>query len=270
MKKRMMLYFGSFNPVHKGHTALAEYVVERGLCDEVALVVSPRSPYKEAGMLAPEMERFEMAEIACRNSKYPAQIHPSVVEFLLPKPSYTIDTLCYLEQNFGSEMEFSLLLGADQIETFDGWKEYERILEYPLYIYPRRGARTDRFAGRFTLLGEAPLQEFSSTEVRRRIENGEDVAAMLDGEVAAYIRSKGLWSPASRIAALTEQLAAAPDDAALLLERGKLHFRLEEWGAALNDFNRILRTDAAHAEAQQLADMVREILEFRYKDIYNP
>ena len=72
--KRVMLYFGSFNPIHKGHTALAEYVLDSGLCDEVVLVVSPRSPYKEEADLAPEMDRFEMAEIACADSKYPEKI----------------------------------------------------------------------------------------------------------------------------------------------------------------------------------------------------
>ena len=91
--KRVMLYFGSFNPVHKGHIALAEYVVEQGLCDEAVLVVSPQSPYKRAAELAPEMDRFEMAERACAASRLPERIKPSVVEFLLPTPSYTIDTL---------------------------------------------------------------------------------------------------------------------------------------------------------------------------------
>ena len=268
--KRMMLYFGSFNPIHKGHVALAEYVVDRDLCDEVALVVSPQSPYKEAGMLAPEMERFEMAEIACKASKHPERIRPSVVEFLLPKPSYTIDTLRYLTENFGREMRFSILMGADQIERLDGWKEYERILEYPIYVYPRRGGRADRLDGRFTLLDDAPLQEFSSTEVRRRIESGEDTSTMLDPGVAAHIRAKGLWSPAARIATLTAQIAAEPANTGLYLERGKLHYRKNEWGAALNDFNRILEIDATHEEARQLAAMVREILEYRYKDIYNP
>ena len=136
--KRVMLYFGSFNPVHKGHIALAEYAVTQDLCDEVVLVVSPQSPYKEAAELAPEMDRFEMAEIACAASEYPDKIKPSAIEFLLPKPSYTIDTLRYLQQNFGSEMQFSILMGSDQIARLDGWKEYEKILEYPVYIYPRR------------------------------------------------------------------------------------------------------------------------------------
>ena len=147
--KRVMLYFGSFNPVHKGHIALAEYVVEQGLCDEAVLVVSPQSPYKRAAELAPEMDRFEMAERACAASRLPERIKPSVVEFLLPKPSYTIDTLRYLTENHGAEMEFSILMGADQLERLDGWKEYEKILEYPIYVYPRRGEQVGRFAGRF-------------------------------------------------------------------------------------------------------------------------
>lgn len=268
--KRMMLYFGSFNPVHKGHIALAEYVLDRELADEVALVVSPRSPYKKAAGLAPEMDRFEMAEIACAASRYPGRIKPSVVEFLLPKPSYTIDTLRYLEEHFGTEMRFSILLGADQIGKLDGWKEYERILEYPLYVYPRRGERVERFRDRITLLENAPLQDFSSTEVRARIERGEDTSGMLCPGVGEYIRRKGLWSAAARMAELTGRLAGDPDNVGLLLERGRLHYRFNEWGAALNDFNRILQTDASHAEARQFVELVQEILEFRYKDIYNP
>ena len=268
--KRVMLYFGSFNPVHKGHIALAEYAVEQTLCDEVVLVVSPQSPYKAADELAPEMDRFEMAEIACAASKYPEKIKPSVVEFLLPKPSYTIDTLRYLKENFGSDMQFSILMGSDQIARLDGWKEYEKILEYPVYVYPRRGEPAEGFEGRITLLADAPLQDFASTDVRDRIGRGEDTSAMLDEGVAAYIRRKGLWSPAARIAALTARIAEAPDDTALYIERGRLHYRMGEWGPALNDFNRVLALDDSHIEARQFARMVQEILEFRYKDIYNP
>ena len=217
--KRVMLYFGSFNPVHRGHIALAEYVVGQGLCDEAVLVVSPQSPYKQAAELAPEMDRFEMAEIACAASKYPERIKPSVVEFLLPKPSYTIDTLRYLKENFGSGMQFSILMGSDQIARLAGWKEYEQILEYPVYVYPRRGEPAEGFEGRITPLTDAPLQDFASTDVR---------------------------------------------------DRGKLHYRMGEWGPALNDFNAALRIDDTHVEAKEFARMVQEILEFRYKDIYNP
>lgn len=93
---------------------------------------------------------------------------------------------------------------------------------------------------------------------------------MLAPDVAQYIRRKGLWSPAMRIAALTARIDAAPDDTKLYVERGKLRYRTGAWGEALNDFNRALRIDPEHTEAREFARMVREILEFRYKDIYNP
>ena len=270
MKKRMMLYFGSFDPVHRGHIALAEYVVEHDLADETVLVVSPQSPYKQGLLPAPETDRFEMAEIACGASKYPERIKPSAIEFLLPRPSYTIDTLRYLEETCGGEMEFAILMGGDQIAALDGWKEYEKVLEYPIYVYPRRGEQAERHRDRIVLLEDAPLQDFSSTEVRAAIERGDDTSRMLVPGVADYIRRKGLWSPGHRKAALDGALAADPANTGLLLERGRLHHRLSEWGAALNDFNAVLRLDPACEEARQYIDMIQEILAFRYKDIYNP
>ena len=266
MQAETILYFGSFNPIHKGHIALAEYAVEKGLCDELVLVVSPQSPYKQAEELAPEMDRFEMAEAACAASRYPDRIKPSVVEFLLPKPSYTIDTLRYLAENHGADMEFSILMGADQIERLDGWKEYDRILEYPVYVYPRRGERVDRFPGRITVLEDAPLQDFSATQIRGRIGRSNRRAYAY----LTYRAGKVLTEVAAKRLTLTAQIAADPENTALYMERGKLHYRLNEWGAALNDFNRVLQADDSHAEARQYAQMVREILEFRYKDIYNP
>ena len=271
MKKRMMLYFGSFNPIHRGHVALAEYVVAKGLCDEVALIISPQSPYKQTMALAPETDRFELAEMACKASRYPEVIRPSVVEFLLPKPSYTIDTLRYLEEVCGAQMEFSILMGADQLDRLDGWKEYERILEYPIYVYPRQGeTMPERWEGRITMLTDAPLQNFSSTEVRSAIERGDDTSKMITEECADYIRKKGLWSISSQIVALNARLDADPDNVDFLLQRGQLHYRRNDWGAAINDFNRILKINPQHQEAHQLLDMVQEILSFRYKDIYNP
>ena len=268
--KRMMLYFGSFDPVHNGHIALAEYVVEHDLADEVVLIVSPQSPYKQGALPASEVERFEMTEIACAASKYPGRIKPSAIEFLLPRPSYTIDTLHHLEEVCGNEMEFSILMGGDQIAALEGWKEYEKVLDYPIYVYPRRGERAERYLDRITLLTDAPLQDFSSTQVRAAIERGDDTSQMLAPGVAEYIRSKGLWSPAHRMTALNGALSNNPENTALLLERGKLHYRMNEWGAALNDFNAILRLDPENEEARQYTEMIQEILAFRYKDIYNP
>lgn len=267
----MMLYFGSFNPIHKGHIAMAEWVVGHDLCDETALIVSPQSPHKEATTLAPELERYEMAEIACKASEYPERIRPSVIEILLPKPSYTIDTLRYLSENHGREMTFSILMGSDQLERLSSWKNYDKILEYPIYVYPRRGQTVPvELADRITLLEDAPLLDISATEVRRRIECGEDTSDLLHPDIATYIRKKDLWSPRARLATITARLSEQPDDTALLLEHGKLHYRLNEWGAALNDFNRILQLDTDHVEARQFVEMIHEILAFRYKDIYNP
>ena len=123
-----MLYFGSFNPVHKGHIALAEYIIEHDLADETVLIVSPQSPYKTATALAPEIDRFQMAEIACAASKYPERIKPSAIEFMLPRPSYTIDTLHYLEETCGHEMRFSILMGSDQIAALDGCSFVRQLL----------------------------------------------------------------------------------------------------------------------------------------------
>lgn len=191
--QRVMLYFGSFNPIHNGHIRLAEYVLEQGLCDMVTLIISPQSPYKSLLELAPELNRFEMAETACQASKYPDKIRPSVVEFLLPKPSYTIDTLRYLEEQMGGQMEFSILMGGDQLAGLDGWKESEKIRQYPIYVYPREGQQTEGLSEGMTLLEEAPLLNISATEIRRRVAAGEPIHEFIHPKTAWYIRQNGLY-----------------------------------------------------------------------------
>lgn len=191
--QRVMLYFGSFNPIHNGHIALAEYVIEQDLCDLVTLIISPQSPYKSTTELAPELDRFEMAELACAASKYSDRIKPSVVEFLLPKPSYTINTLRYLEQVSGDRMQFSILMGADQLSGLEGWREWQEVVKYPIYIYPRQGEMQPPKYASMTLLEAAPLQHFAATEIRQRIAEGKDVKAMIHPKVAWHIQNKGLY-----------------------------------------------------------------------------
>ena len=190
----ILLYFGSFNPIHKGHIALAEWVVEQGLCDELIFIVSPQNPFKEQEGLAPEFSRYEMCELACKASRYPEQIKVSAVEFVLEKPSYTINTLRYLRENFGSEMKFSILMGADNIENFDKWREYEEILRnYPLLVYPREGYSVERFADKITFLENAPLFDYAATDIRTMIAEGEDFRDKLSAEVANYIIQNKLY-----------------------------------------------------------------------------
>ena len=190
----ILLYFGSFNPIHKGHIALAEWVVEQGLCDELIFIVSPQNPFKEQEGLAPEFSRYEMCELACKASRYPEQIKVSAVEFVLEKPSYTINTLRYLRENFGSEMKFSILMGADNIENFDKWREYEEILRnYPLLVYPREGYSVEKFADKIKFLENAPLFDFAATDIRKSIAEGEDFRDKLSAEVAHYIIQNKLY-----------------------------------------------------------------------------
>lgn len=192
--KRVLLYFGSFNPVHRGHIALAEYAVESNIADEVILIVSPQNPHKQTDELAAEFSRYEMCQAACQASKYPEKILVSAVEFTLPRPSYTIDTLKFLSENFGDKMAFSLLMGADNVERFDRWKSYEQILEsYPIFVYPRRGYAVEKFADRVTVLADAPLFDYSATDVRTAIAEGGNISEMVIPEVESYIKLNKIY-----------------------------------------------------------------------------
>ena len=192
--KKVLLYFGSFNPIHKGHIALAEWVVEQDLCDELIFIVSPQNPLKSSTELAPEFSRYEMCEMACASSRFPDRIKVSAVEFVLEKPSYTINTLRYLREQFGSQMEFSLLLGADNIECFDKWREYEEILrDYPLFVYPREGYSVEKFADKITFLANAPLFDFAATDIRKAITNDENFTDKVSPAVAKYIIQNRLY-----------------------------------------------------------------------------
>ena len=192
--KRVLLYFGSFNPVHRGHIALAEYAIANDVADQVILIVSPQNPHKQSADLAPEFSRYEMCTAACQASKYPEQILVSAVEFTLPRPSYTIDTLRFLSENFGGQMQFSILMGADNIDKFDSWKEYEQILaSYPIFVYPRPGYVVEKFADKVTYLEGAPLFDFSATDIREALAAGQPIDTMVCPEVEKYVKSNKLW-----------------------------------------------------------------------------
>jgi len=186
---RIGLYFGSFNPIHNGHIGLANYLLTNDL-EEVWLIVSPQNPLKKATDLLDDQLRLEMAHLAIQNT---SDIRVSDVEFGLPKPSYTIHTLDYLSTQY-PEHEFVLLIGADNVAIFDKWKDYEVILShFNILVYPRDGFpfTSDKFPQmRFV---NAPLFDISSTDIRQRLQKGEDCSKLMPEEVLNFINIHHLY-----------------------------------------------------------------------------
>ena len=181
--------------MHRGHIALAEWIVEQGLGDEVVLIVSPQNPHKQSDELAPEFSRYEMCQLACEASRYPDRIKVSAVELTLERPSYTINTLRFLSEQFGSQMEFSVLIGADNLASFDKWREAEEILSsYNVMVYPRSGYELDKFADRVTFLAEAPLHDYAATDVRTALRTGLSVSDKVIPAVERYIVQNKLYT----------------------------------------------------------------------------
>lgn len=195
MKKReTILYFGSFNPIHNGHTAVARYVIENGFCEELWFVVSPQNPLKPENILAGDLDRLRMTEIAVSEKLAGLDAKVSDVEFGLPRPSYTIDTLRYLDDNYPGN-SFSLLVGADIIPQLERWKDYETIIQkYKLYVYPRKSFTLTEPPYNAVSLADAPLFKCSSTDVRGAVEAGRDISNMVASGVRDYIAENKLWT----------------------------------------------------------------------------
>lgn len=173
MTLRTALFFGSFNPVHIGHLAIANYIAEYGNVDEVWFVVSPHNPHKDKKTLLPERERFHMVQEAIGD--YP-KFRVSDIEFKLPQPSYTVHTLVHLKEKFPTR-QFSLIIGSDNLVHFHKWKNAELILQdYPLIVYPRPETPEEIFAQYPQVQRvQAPQMDISSSFIRQAITQGKDV-----------------------------------------------------------------------------------------------
>ena len=199
--KRIGLFGGSFNPIHLGHTALAAYICEQGMVDEVWLMVSPQNPLKQDLTLLDENERLHMARLAV--TSYP-MLKACDFEFTLPRPSYTYHTLQALRMAY-PDCEFSLIIGEDNWDNFHRWYRGEDIArETTIIVYPRDAE------GRLQIISamqESPpssgegggrglpkLLPYSSTEVRHLIAQGQDASHMLHPEVYQYIKAKQLYT----------------------------------------------------------------------------
>ncbi len=206
-----VLYPGSFNPIHTGHIRLAEYMLTQPNVEEVWLLVSPNNPLKAANTLWDEQLRLELVQAAIQGK---SGIVASDFEFGLPRPSYTAHTLRALAEAY-PERQFALLIGEDNMQVFDRWREHEWIAEtYVIYVYPRRGTldaghwtldsmvqTADGVTSSFILLEDAPLCAISSTQIRERLAEiqgnaavdfeGDKILCWVPEAIRAKVRVKG-------------------------------------------------------------------------------
>ncbi len=185
------LFFGSFNPIHIGHLIIANYMATFTDLKEVWLVVSPHNPLKLKSGLANMYDRLEMARLATENAP---QIKVSDIEFKLPQPSYTIDTLTYLHEKY-PEKEFVLIMGADNLASLKKWKNYEVLLaNYEIFVYPRPGFDCSPWEKYPTITFTAtPEMEISSTFIRKALKDKKSIQFFVPDLVLAFIESKALY-----------------------------------------------------------------------------
>ena len=181
------LFFGSFNPIHVGHMIIANYMAEFTDLDEVWFVVSPHSPFKKKSSLLSDNHRFQIVMTATEDYK---KLRPSKIEFNLPQPNYTIDTLTYLYDKY-PDVQFSLIMGEDNLKSFPKWKNSEMIIEnHDIYVYPRvTTSNTEIGIKKMNKVHiiDAPIVEISSTFIRNAIKKGIEIRPLLPNKVWKYI-----------------------------------------------------------------------------------
>lgn len=188
MNKNIGLYFGTFNPIHIGHLAIANHMVEFSDLDEVWMVVTPHNPFKKKSTLLADNHRLQLVEIAVEN--YP-KLKGSNIEFKLPQPNYTVNTLIHISEKY-PEYQFNIIMGEDNLASFHKWKNYEVILEnHHIYVYPRlhKGSivKTQFDTNPKIHKVNAPIMEISSTFIRKGIADKKNMQALVPCKVWQYI-----------------------------------------------------------------------------------
>lgn len=188
--KEIGLFFGSFNPIHIGHLVLANYMVEYTNMDTLWFVVSPQNPFKERTSLLPEIHRYAIVDRAIEEDD---RFEVSNIEFKLPKPSYTTDTLAHLIEKYPN-YSFSLIMGEDNLEHLHKWKNVEFLIEnHKIYVYPRPNAKPPKVQSSNINLVNAPMIEISASFIRTAIKNGKDVSWYLPSGAIKYIDEMGFY-----------------------------------------------------------------------------
>lgn len=180
------LFFGTFNPIHVGHMVIANYMVEFTDLEQVWMVVTPQNPFKQKQSMLKDYDRLHLVNLAIGED---SKIKSSNIEFDLPQPNYTVDTLTYLKEKH-NEHEFALIMGADNLNSFKRWKNHENILEnHELYVYPRVDSNDGGELKHHSKVNyvEAPIISISSSFIRKAIKAQKDVRHYMPNEVSNYV-----------------------------------------------------------------------------------
>lgn len=190
--KNIGLFFGSFNPVHVGHMIIANHMATQTDLDEVWMLVSPQNPLKKKSTLANDYERLHLVKTAIGENK---NIRASDIEFSLPQPSYTVDTLAYLQEKYPNK-NFALIMGGDNLSTLHKWKNYEVLLrDYRIFVYRRPGydlgdLQTHKSV---TIVEDVPLMHISASYIRSLIKKGYSAEYLVPDRVLTELEKSGLY-----------------------------------------------------------------------------
>ncbi len=183
--RKIGLFFGSFNPIHIGHLIIANHMAELANLHQVWLVVSPHNPLKPRQTLAKDHDRLHLVRLAIEDNP---KLNASSIEFGLPKPSYTVDTLVYLKEKYPSD-SFFLIMGGDNLVTLDKWKNFDILLrDYSILVYRRPGIESTAFDNHPNVrFFDAPLLDISATFIRQGLREGRSMRYMLPDPVFHYL-----------------------------------------------------------------------------------
>ena len=192
MNKHIGLFFGSFNPVHIGHLIIANHMANETDLDQVWMVVSPQNPFKDKKSLAKDRDRYNLVHLAIGDNP---KISVSDIEFSMPKPSYTIDTLTYLKEKYPNKI-FYLIMGGDNVPTLPKWKNSELLIEnYKIYVYKRPGYDLGPLASHPNITSvEAPLLDISSTHIRQLIKERKSIQYLVPDAARLEIETSSIYS----------------------------------------------------------------------------
>ena len=184
------LYFGSFNPIHIGHLIIANHVLNETPINKIWFIISPQNPFKESKTLLNEFDRLHLVRLATQDDN---RIKCSDIEFNLPKPSYTSNTLAFLSEKY-PEHQFSIIMGSDSYQNLDKWKNYETIINnYPVYVYKREGYEIKKTFDKEVVILSAPIIQISASQIREHIRSAKSIRYLVPEIVREEIESRKFY-----------------------------------------------------------------------------